>query len=193
MVKTEETQVQKENLSKKRKKDKVVRSAKECTYLAVFVAVVIATQVVLSVLPGIELVTVLFVSFSFVMGGKRGIIAAIAFSLLRQFVFGIYPKVLVLYLIYYPLLAFCFGGLGKILRHTKGLIIVVVVACVCTVFFTMLDNILTPLWLGYSARDAGLYFFASLPFMFPQVICTAVSVAMLFLPLHKVFSMIKRQ
>lgn len=179
--------MKKEKLLQKTKKDKVVHSAKECAYLAVFVAVVIAIQLILSVLPGIELVTVLFVSFSFVMGGKRGVIAAIAFSLLRQFIFGVYPKVLVLYLIYYPLLALCFGGLGKILKPLKGLVVVVVVACVCTVLFTMLDNVLTPLWLGYSARDARIYFFASLPFMIPQVICTAISVAVLFFPLYKVF------
>ena len=184
--------MKKENLLQKTKKDKVVHSAKECAYLAVFVALVIAVQVILSILPGIELVTVLFVSFAFVMGGKRGVIAAIAFSLLRQFIFGIYPKVLVLYLIYYPLLALCFGGLGKKLKPVKGLIVVVTVACICTVLFTMIDNFLTPLWLGYSTRAARLYFLASLPFMIPQVVCTAISVSLLFLPLYKAFSIIKR-
>ena len=69
--------MKKENLLQKTKKDKVVHSAKECAYLAVFVSLVIAIQLILSVLPGIELVTVLFVSFSFVMGGKRGVIAVI--------------------------------------------------------------------------------------------------------------------
>ncbi len=183
--------MKKQDLLQKTKKDKMVLSAKECAYLAVFVAVVLALQVALSVLPGVELVTVLFISYAFVMGAKRGVAAAITFSLLRQIVFGIYPKVLVLYLIYFPLLAFCFGCLGKLLKAAKGLIFIVIIACLCTAAFTMLDNILTPFWLGYSARDARLYFFASLPFMLPQVICTAVSVTLLFLPLCKVFYMIR--
>lgn len=183
--------MKKQNILQKTKNDKVAHSAKECAYLAVFVAVLIALQVMLSVLPGVELVTVLFVSYAFVMGYKRGVVAAVAFSLLRQFVFGIYPKVLILYLLYFPLLTLCFGGLGKVLQPKKYLIFIVVIACLCTVLFTMLDNILTPLWLGYSARDARLYFLASLPFMLPQVICTAVSVTLLFLPLCKVFYIIR--
>ena len=176
------------------RRGKAVHSAKECTYLAVFVALVIALQTVFSALPGVELVTVMFVAYSFVMGAKRGMLAAIAFSLLRQFIFGIYPKVLVLYLVYFPLLALAFGLLGGRIKHpVKGLVWIVLAACLGTVFFTLFDNILTPLWLGYNARDARLYFTASLPILFPQTACTAVSVATLFLPLHKVFSIIKNR
>ncbi len=176
------------------RRGKAVRSAKECTYLAVFVALVIALQTVFSAVPGVELVTVMFVAYAFVMGAKRGMLAAVAFSLLRQFIFGIYPKVLVLYLIYFPLLTLAFGLLGgRIKRPVKGLVFIILAACLGTVIFTLLDNILTPLWLGYNARDARLYFTASLPFLFPQTACTAVSVATLFLPLHKIFSVVKNR
>lgn len=185
--------MKKGNLLPKEKTDKVAHSAKECAYLAVFVAVTIALQALLAVVPGLELVTVMFVAYSFTMGAKRGVVAAVAFSLLRQIVFGIYPKVLVLYLLYFPLLAFCFGCLGKRLNPVKGLVWLVLVACLCTLCFTLTDNVLTPWWLGYSARDAKLYFMASLPFMIPQVISTAVSVAVLFVPLYKVFDGIKRK
>ena len=181
---------QKELLTKE-PRNKVAHSAKECAYLAVFVAVTIALQALLSVVPGVELVTVMFVAYSFAMGAKRGVIAAVAFSLLRQFVFGVYPKVLVLYLLYFPLLAVCFGCLGKRIKPVKGLFWVVAIACCCTVCFTLTDNVLTPFWLGYTARDAKLYFLASLPFMIPQIVSTAISVAVLFLPLYKVFKSIK--
>jgi hypothetical protein len=56
----------------------------------------------------------------------------------------------------------------------------------------MFDNILTPLWYGYSERATKLYFKASLPFMIPQVISTAVSTAVLFFPLAQVFQTLKR-
>lgn len=177
-----------------KKNNILVHSAKECAYLAVFVALVIAVQTVLSLIPGVELVTVLFVAYTFTMGVRRGMIAATAFSVLRQIVFGVYPIVLVLYLIYFNLLAVCFGLLGKKIKNPLKLLpVIVVVACICTVCFTMIDNVLTPLWLGYSKKSAALYFKASLPFMIPQVICTAISVTALFYPLHKVFLAVKKR
>lgn len=177
-----------------KQKNILVHSAKECAYLAVFVALVIAVQTALSVVPGVELVTVLFVAYTFTMGVRRGMIAATTFSMLRQIIFGLYPTVLVLYLIYFNLLAICFGLLGKKIKSPlKFLPLIVVVACVCTVCFTMIDNILTPLWYGYSKKSAILYFKASFPFMIPQVICTAISVTALFYPLHKVFLAVKKR
>ena len=174
-------------LSGNKKDKKITHTAKECAFFAVFVAVVIAVQMVFSFVPGVELVTVLFVSYAFVMGSKRGVLAATAFSLLRQFVFGFFPTVLVLYLVYYNLLALGFGLLGKrIQKPIKNLPLIVGLACVGTVIFTLTDNILTPIWYGYGARATKAYFLASIPFMIPQVICTAVSVASLFLPIWKV-------
>ncbi|MBR2646126.1 MAG: hypothetical protein IKD47_01005 [Clostridia bacterium] len=169
------------------------RASKECAYLAVFVALLIAVQLCLSLVPGVELVTVLFVAYAFVFGVKRSVIAAIAFSLLRQLVFGFFPTVLVLYLVYFPLLAITFGALGKKLRLSlRALIVLTVIACGCSACFTLLDNVITPLWYGYSARAAEIYFYASFSVMLPQVICAAVSVFFLFLPLQKAFSLVKR-
>lgn len=161
---------------------------KDCAYIAVFVALTIEAQLCLSFIPGVEVVTVLFVSFSFVFGIKRGMIAATAFSLLRQFVFGFFPTVLVLYLVYYNLLTALFGFLGKKVQScSKNLLFLTSIACLCTVGFTMLDNLLTPLWYGYSGRVLKMYFYTSFSFMIPQTVCTAVSVGFLFLPLTKIF------
>ena len=170
------------------KKNSRGHTAKECALLAVFVAVVIASQTILSAIPGVEIVTVLFVSYSFSVGWKKGMLAATAFSLLRQIIFGFFPTVLVLDLVYYNLLALSFGALGKkIKKPTKYLPLIVLLACLGTVFFTIFDNVLTPLWYGYNKRATELYFFSSLPFMIPQVICTIISVTCLFLPLWKSF------
>jgi thiamine transporter ThiT len=175
-------------LSRENNKNKRVHTAKECALLAVFVAVVIAGQTVLSAIPGVEIVTVLFVSYSFSAGWKKGMLAATAFSLLRQIIFGFYPTVFILYIVYYNLLTLSFGLLGKrIKKPIKALPLIVIIACLGTVLFSMIDNVLTPIWYGYSARATRAYLFASLPFMIPQVICTAVSVACLFLPLWKIF------
>ena len=164
---------------------------KDCAYIGVFVALTIAAQLCLSFLPGVELVTVLFVAFSFAFGCKRGMAAATVFSLLRQLVFGFYPTVLVLYLIYYNGLTLLCGGLGRRGKvGAKTLVWLTAVACVCTACFTLLDNILTPLWYGYSGRVLRIYFMASFSVMLPQMVCTAVSVGVLFVPLTKLFQKI---
>lgn len=169
-----------------RKKTRAI--GKDCAYIAVFVALTIAAQFCLAAVPGVEVVTVLFATFSFVFGCRRGMIAATAFSLLRQLVFGFSPTVLILYMIYYNLFALLFGFLGRYMAvKAKNVPLVTVIACVCTVGFTMLDNVITPLWLGYSGKLFKMYFWASFSFMIPQVICAAVSVGVLFLPLAKFF------
>lgn len=171
----------------------VVKTSKETAYIAVFVALVIAAQLALAFVPGVEVVTLLFVSYAFAFGVRRGVCAATAFALLRQIVFGIYPTVLLLYLVYYNLLAAIFGLLGRrVKRPARNLWWLVVVACLCTVLFTMIDNILTPLWYRMDREAAKAYFFSSLPFMLPQVGCTAVTVGTLFLPLERIFRLIKK-
>lgn len=179
-----------EKLNTKRR----VISAKDCAYIAVFVALAIAAQLALSVLPGVEVVTVLFICFSFVFGIKRGVIAATTFTLLRQFVFGVFPVVLLLYLIYFNLLACIFGALGKKWKPTvKKLIWITAIACLCTACFTMLDNLLTPLFYGYTPRAIGVYFYASIPVMISHLVCTAASVGLLFLPLERLLRWISVQ
>ncbi|MBQ8290957.1 MAG: hypothetical protein IJX88_00400 [Clostridia bacterium] len=166
--------------------------AKECTYIAVFVALAIAGQLALSVLPNVEVVTVLFVCYAFVFGVRRGMVAATAFSLLRQLVFGFFPTVLALYLIYYNVLALSFGLLGRCkARGWKTLSFAVLLACVCTAGFTLLDNVLTPLWYGYTKRAAQLYFAASLPIMATHLLSVFITVALLFFPLTKAFATVR--
>ena len=72
-------------------------------------------------------------------------------------------------------------------KKENRLPVIVVTACFCTIAFSMLDNLLTPLLYGYSLKMAKYYFFASLPFAIPQTICVAITVALLFLPIKKIF------
>lgn len=177
----------------KRTKNIAFRSAKECAYIAVFVALVIGAQVVFAAVPGVELVTVLFVGYAFAFGTKRGMTAATAFSLLRQLIFGFFPNVLLLYLVYYNALAALFGWLGR--RSCKKgweLPIIVICATIFSACFTLLDDLLTPLWYGYTPRAARAYFVASLPVLLSQCVCAGVSVGLLFVPLRKAFSAAKR-
>ena len=122
-----------------------------------------------------------------------GIAVANCFSLLRCLLFGFFPTAVVLYLVYYNLFAVVFGLLGRRLKKSAELPrLAVLAACavVMTVLFTMLDNVITPLFFGYSRRAALVYFYNSLPVMCVQTACTAITVCLLFVPLRKAFALI---
>ena len=220
---------------------------------AVMTALLIAVQYVLGFVSGIELVTVLFLSFCYVFGAKCGLLTGVAFSLLRCLLFGFVPNVILLYLVYYSLFALLFGFVGKrrpsvwlcpallavlaaacayfalsglpisilyqarvsvmlwilfgislailifyiaLLIAKKGeqgreLAAVTALAAFCTVMFTLLDDVITPLFMGYSAETAAAYFYTGFMAMLPQTICAAVSVFALFLPLKKALDSVK--
>lgn len=171
---------------------RVLTSAKECAYIAVFTALLIASQYALSAIPNVEIVTTLFICYAFVFGVRRAMVCATAFSLLRQLAFGFFPTVLILYLIFYNGLALAFGALSKTrLKGVKLLAVTVFLACACIACFTMLDNVITPLWYGYSAKATRLYFTASIPIMITHIISGGIGVSLLFLPLTRVFSLVK--
>ncbi len=181
-----------ENDGKKLKK-RGLRGSKECAYIAVFVALLIAAQLCLSFIPAVEVVTVLFISYAFAFGIGRGVLVATAFSLLRQLLFGFFPTVLILYLVYFNFTAILFGWLGgKVKDPLRSLWWLVAVACLCTAAFSVIDNVITPLWYGYTLKAAKAYFFASLSFSLPQILCTAITVTALFLPLNAVFRLAKK-
>lgn len=172
---------------------KRLRPAKECAFIAVFVAVLLASQLALSAIPGVEVITALFAVYSFCFGYRRGWISATAFSLIRQFLFGFFPNVLVLYLVYYNLFVTVFAFLGtKIKRVVTGMVVIVPTACACTATFTLLDCVITPLFYGFSAKASNAYFYASLPIMLSQTVCAGISTALLFLPLWRTFLLVKR-
>ncbi len=230
--------------------------SREIAYIAVTCALLIGGQFVFSFVVGVEIVTIILMSFSFVFGARRGAVCAVAFSLLRCFIFGFYPTALILYLIYYPSLAAVSGLLGRQKNFASSgsaiavnaLLATVMVSCavcyfadiikvakvyavtvkvllwvifalcaglcavydfvyfskakaknetfkvvfmasvgaVMTALFTLLDDVITPLFFGYSHLTALAYFYSSFTAMLPQIVCTVVSVCTLFLPLTAV-------
>ncbi len=231
------------------------RSAvREIASCAVMTAFLLAVQLALSAVSGVELVTAIFLVFCYTYGARAGVLTATAFSLLRCLMFGFFPNVVVLYLVYYNLFALIFGfagtnrggiavwlcpvlllflaafcvyfavagvrtsalyrerisvmlwvlfGIACVLavfwgvlfavgkergRAGRELVSVTVLAVFCTVCFTLLDDLITPLFFGYSADAAAAYFYAGFFSMLPQTVCAAVSVFFLFPPLRKVFS-----
>lgn len=157
--------------------------------VAMSVALLIAAQMALTALTGIEIVTVIFLCLSFYYGVRTGLAIATTFSLLRCFYFGFQVNVIVLYLVYYNLFGLFFGWLGKRLTGKITLPrigIVVAFAVVFTILFTLLDDVITPLIYSFHPNAAKVYFLQSLTAVVPQSVCAAVSVGILFAPLQRV-------
>ena len=157
--------------------------------VAMCVALLIAGQLALSSVTGIEIVTVMLLSFCYCYGVRHGIAIATTFSLLRCFIFGFQINVIVLYLVYYNLFAIFFGWLGGHFTGKNALlrtVTVVVSAVVFTALFTLLDDVITPLIFGFNENATRVYFYQSLTAVIPQTICAAVTVTLLFHPLTKV-------
>ena len=170
------------------------RGAGYAAVVAVFTALLLAAQYALWFVKGVELVTVLLLVFSYRFGVRCGVLSAVAFSLLRCLLFGFFPNVVLLYLLYYPLFAACFGLLGNVLHHRTGVrvqMLLTVLAVLFTALFTLLDDALTPLLYGYTREAALAYFLASLPTMAVQTVCAAVTVLLLFRPLFFVLKRVK--
>lgn len=170
------------------------RGAGYVAVVAVFTALLLAAQYALWFVKGVELVTVLLLVFSYRFGVRCGVLSAVAFSLLRCLLFGFFPNVVLLYLLYYPLFAACFGLLGNALYRRTGVrvqMLLTVLAVLLTALFTLLDDALTPLLYGYTKEAALAYFLASLPTMAVQTVCAAVTVLLLFRPLLFVLKRVK--
>ena len=161
--------------------------------VAICAAMLIGAQMALSAISGVEIVTVLMLCLCFSYGVRTGMAVATVFSLLRCFIFGFQVNVIALYLIYYNLFAVFFGWLGT--RFTGkiaflGKVIIVASAMAFTVFFTLLDDVITPLIFGFHPNAAKVYFLQSLSAMIPQTICAMVTVSVLFTPLTGAISKI---
>lgn len=171
-----------------------MRKGKEVAILGLYVALLIGGQVALSTISGVEVVTILLLTFAYVFGIRRGLIVATAFSLLRCFIFGFFPNVIILYLIYYNLFVITIGGLRQVfkgavtpLKH----VMIIALALILTAIFTALDNVLTPLFYGLGREEWKAYATLSLTSLIPQLFCTLITVSLLFRPLYKVLVRVK--
>lgn len=168
-------------------------TAKKIIIPGVYTALLIGGQLALSGVSGIEIVTILFLVFCFTFGVKQGLLVANTFTILRCFIFGFMLPVLILYFIYYNLFALIFGTLGNLFKReysVKSHAIVLVVAVLITALFTILDNVITPIFYGFSLSATKGYFIASLYTLVPHLVCVFVTTLFLFLPLVKVLKRI---
>ena len=76
-------------------------------------------------------------------------------------------------------------------KKSKELASITALAAFCTVLFTLIDDVISPLILGYGMDATLAYFYTSFLAMLPQTICASVSVFLLFHPTKHVLSKIR--
>ena len=165
--------------------------AKEIPVHAMMVALLVVSQLALSAVPGVEVVTVLLAAYSAAWGPVRGVCVAVCFSLLRCLLFGFVPNVVVLYFIYFPLFAVALGLTGKF--HGKKSWIPILVGTVMTPLLTLTDNVVTPLMTGLRGLRWRLYAYHSLPVVGTQTLCALITLIALYVPLKQVFLTIAKR
>lgn len=101
-------------------------------------------------------------------------------SIMLWILFGICTCILISYIF------LCFMTRSNL---ASDAIIVIALAICCTIIFTLLDDVITPLIYGYSFDVAIGYFYTSFLALLPQTISVSISVAILFYPLKKVMRM----
>ena len=167
-----------------------MQRTKNIAIISLFTALLIGGQLALSAVSGIEIVTVLFFTFAYVFGVKRSLFVANAFTILRCLIFGFFPNVTVLYLVYYNMFAVVVGLIGKRFKRAYSIkkhLLLVCLALFLTASFTLLDNVITPLIYAYTPQASTAYWYASIYTLIPQLICTVATVSLLFYPLYSAF------
>lgn len=168
---------------------------KNIVIVALFVALLIAFQVALSWLNGIELITVMLASIAFYYGIKIVLSTVNIFLVVRSLIFGFFPSVMMLYFVYYNLFILCFGLIGKKAERKlskRSYILSILMSVVMTIMFTALDNAITPLWYAFDWTATKAYWIFSLTAVVPQVICSLATMIIIFPILIKVYSITER-
>lgn len=103
-------------------------------------------------------------------------------SIMLWILFGILVALIIFYIV---LLCANRSDKGKEIAGVTAL------AAFCTVLFTLLDDIISPLIMGYTFDTAIAYFYTGFLAMLPQTICVTLSVFLLFYPIRSLFSKIR--
>ena len=167
--------------------------AKTAALVGVMAASVSCGKLALSFIPNVEVVTLLLALYSYVFG-IAGVMAAFVFVCIEPLIYGFGPW-FVTYLIYWPLLAFCFYLLGKANKGTRW--IATGVAVLSTVLFGVISSIVDVLFLTgitqYFFRNFALFYVRGFVFYAVQISCNAVLFSTLFEFASRKLGIIKRR
>ena len=156
-------------------------AAKKIALVGISAATVECAKLALAALPNVEVVTLLTALYGYTFGWL-GVCASIVFVCIEPLIWGVNTWV-VLYFIYWPLLALVFMLLGKL--KIKNRLALTSVAVILTVFFGILSSLIdVGLFSGYFDNFLyrfSVYYLRGLPFYIAQVVTNAIAFPTLFI------------
>lgn len=178
--------------TKAEKNKLVISGAKKIALIAVCTALIEGCKLALSMIPNVEVVTLLCALFGYVFG-IYGIISVFLFAAIEPLIWGI-GSWIIYYFIYWPLVAFIFMLFGK--KKVRNRLILTLTAGVLTVFFGVLSAIVDVLvysqpsnflrvFPGYYARGATFYIV--------QIVCNLILFPLCFIPLADVLTKLNKK
>ena len=158
-------------------------AAKKIALVGISAATIECAKLALAFLPNIEVVTLLCAIYGYVFGWL-GVLSAVVFVCIEPLIWGINTWV-ILYFIYWPLVAFVFMFFGK--AGIKNRWILTSVAVFLTVCFGILSSLIDiGLFSGYFDNffyRFSIYYLRGLPFYLAQIATNAVVFPLLFIPI----------
>lgn len=163
-------------------------AAKKIALVGIAAATIECGKLALAFLPNVEVVTLLTALYGYAFGGY-GVVAALVFVCIEPLIWGVNTWV-VLYLVYWPIVAVIFWIFGKI--KLKNRWIIAASAVLLTIIFGLLSAFIEiGLFSGYFDRfwyRFGIYYLRGIPFYIAQIAANAVLFPLLFPLLSKKLS-----
>lgn len=167
-------------------------AAKSIALVGIMAATVECGKLVLSMIPNVEVVTLLLALYGYVFG-PLGVISAFVFVSIEPLIYG-FGTWVVSYYLYWPLVAFTFMLLASL--KVKNRFIITGVALLLTFFFGILSSLVdVGLLSGYFDKfwyRFSVYYARGAVFYIVQMLCNAVLFLFLFKFLSERLSKIKQ-
>jgi hypothetical protein len=158
-------------------------STGDIALIGLLAATLTGGKAVLSVIPNVEVVTLLITLYAVRLGLRRALPATLIFCAVESLIWG-FQYYLVTYFIYWPCLA-VFAYL--ISKRTRAFWAFLIYAVLMTVFFGILSSFIDTLFM--TSRPTFRFFFIrylnGIPFYTAQIICNIVLFATAFKPLSE--------
>lgn len=143
-------------------------------------------KLALSMIPNVEIVTLLTALYGYVFG-VWGLFASLIFVTVEPLMYGFGTWVLTYYL-YWPLVAFVFMLLGR--AHVRGRVTLTLAAILLTLWFGVFSSLVdVGLFSGSYDRffyRFGIYYLRGIPFYLTQIACNMILFPILFRPMSNV-------
>lgn len=167
-------------------------AAKSIALVGIMAATVECGKLVLSMIPNVEVVTILLALYGYVFG-HLGVISAFVFVSIEPLIYG-FGTWVVSYYLYWPLVAFTFMLLARL--KVKNRFIITGVALVLTFLFGVMTSLVdVGLLSGYFDKfwyRFSVYYARGAVFYIVQMLCNAVLFLFLFKFLSERLSKIKQ-